>query len=1222
MADLINQQIQANVDNQSINIPQVSPPPVEASSQQELTAPVDFSTNENIDYTESVDVPTPNLRSGLPEVSSQSLPEFTSTPISEQLYFGPSRQQLVRAGTFALPRIRTNTANQLLQNPRLADRNYLFDSRRNRVSSFLERVVGGFYDYALGRNPGEPRGLFGNNFGDFGSGGLGRLFYTLGLLPNVSLGAGADIGREVGARLEALNLDDLLRAGGNWLRNPFDPNNRQQLNEALGSVRYRDLAAQANVFNPALAPLAQFLESPNFRQRRAEFYELTEDGEYLPYFVRALRGDDLSGATFQRQLDNDFNPYGVLGDAEEFERSLTPRPGESANRAVLRTWANYAPRFLAGLAFDIVSDPFTGPANDIARWLTRSRVAEVIVTPPTTPQRMLPAAPDTPPSPMLPGQPQRLLPGEGTTIDIGQATIEYRQFRPIEVRGLPAGIEVQQLDSTPVAVPRGLLVGDTVDQVLTPRPVRRRVLQAIAPQEQWTDVAQRALVSADDLNIRPRSAIELRRVVNAYDNIISTRVRNVNQIEAIVNAIPDKALREYLQLAARPIGRPVPMLPAASDLAKIDTTRLINQLDRPVTEYTENLARQIDQLQDNPESINNIPWYVQSGLQRIVGTVNPDNVRLPSIVASSGAVFYADEESFIKYFDPRVLELGDITPDTVPDPGYVEEMLTMIDMEVDMLQATEDIPYVVNMISYERNPDGTGFIELENVQGRTLYEYLNSEDFNDEQYYDIITRVIDLSQDFYDRGFVHYDLHPGNIMVDDNFDIKFIDLGLSSRAMYHYSAASDLRYSQQLLEEALYDIKNKLLPEVLPELTDVAEQNYSRTFLDVSRIISDRIDEITRIRTEFSTRAYNEVRLELADDLRAINPTREIRARTDDYLAARESMEAAFNDVTDLEAQLHELESMSEPQVFSQVWANYPIPVELQPLVQDGLIKADGSFFNSPRIRALITNTLTYERGAPVLSVTFTVDGELSRVEGIQNDRTLARELRGLLNAWENLTSRPETRTVLFEATPAGVSDADEVMKARRYMRAGFVVYQADGTPMTEPLTVDNLENLGFMIYKHPEIDMSTLTGQVEQAAIDLTTARATNDRLADINRRAQDFPINERELISPTEIGAIVEDADLLELWNMYTQARRVPSPANIQQYWSQFKYTVENQLEDAHRRALAAYDTYENVRAQLAEETRKHNELEHQRRMEQLEQEFKNRDDDLGNGNRSSCL
>lgn len=1221
MADLINQQIQANVANQSIDIPQVTPPPVDSSSQQELTAPVDFSANENIDYTESVDVPTPNLRSGLPEVDSQPLPEFTSTPISEQLYFGPSRQQLVQAGTFVLPQARPNVAGQFLQNARLADRNYLFDSRRNRVSSFLERVVGGFYDYALGRNPGEPRGLFGNNFGDFGAGGLGRLFYTLGLLPNVALGTGADIGRETGARLEALNLDGLLRAGGNWLRNPFDPNNRLQLAEALGSVRYRDLAAQGNVLNPALAPLAQFLESPSFRQSRAEFYDLTEDGEYLPYFVRALRGDDLSAATFQRQLDNDFNPYGVLGDAEDFERSLQPRRGESANRAVLRTWANYAPRFLGGLAFDIVSDPFTGPANDIARWLTRSRVAEVVITPPVTPQRMLPAAPDTPPSPMLPGRPQRLLPGEGTTVDVGRATIEYRQFRPVEVRGLPAGIEVQQLDAVPVAVPRQL-TGDVVDQVLTPRPVRRRVLQAIAPQEQWTDVAQRALVSADDLNIRPRSTIELRRVVNAYDNIISTRVRNVAQIEAIVNAIPDKNLREYLQLAARSIGRPVPMLPAANDLAKIDTARLLDGLDRPVTEYTENLARQIDQLQTNPETVNNVPWYIQDGLQRIVGTVDSDKIRPNSLMATSGAVFYADEESFIKYFDPRVFVEEDITPNTIVDPGYIEEMQMLIDAEVEMLQETEDIPYVVNMISYERNPDGTGFIELENVPGRTLYEYLESEDFNPEQYYEVISRVIDLSQDFYDRGFVHYDLHPGNIMIDDDFNIKFIDLGLASRAMYHYSAASDFQYSQKLLEEALYDITYKLLPEELPEISAIGEQNYSRTFLDVSRLISDRIDEITRIRTEFSNRAYNEVRLELADDLRAINPSREIRARTDDYLAAREQMEDAFNNVTDLEAQLDALENMPAPDVHPRVWVNHPMPVELQPLVQEGLIEADGSFFNSPRIRAQLTNTKTYENGVPIIDVSFTIDGELSRAEGIQNDRTLARELRGLIDAWENLTSRPETRTVMFEATASGVDDADEVMKVRRYMRAGFVPYDTSYQPVTEPITTANYKDLAFMVYKHPEIDISTLTGQVEQAAVDLTSIRAINDRLADVNRRADRYPLNERELMSPMEISTLAENADLVELWNMYNTARRVPSPANIQQYWSQFKYTVENQLEEAHRRALAAYDAYENVRAQLAEETRKHNELEHQRRLEQLEREFRNRDDDLGNGNRSSCL
>jgi RIO-like serine/threonine protein kinase len=191
---------------------------------------------------------------------------------------------------------------------------------------------------------------YGWNFGEMGAGPLGALFYHLGILQNTAQGIGADIGRAIGAFTYGIS------------------------GSVSGNVGLSDF------FN---------IGSQEYQGRVREFYQLTEDGEYLPYTIRALRGDRLGFTNFTYNENNRFQPYAFLGDAEDFtlwqrsdrdseiirrrqagepaspETLPAPPSGQEQLRMQARNAATYGHVFTA-VALDVLTDPF-GPFNNLAR---------------------------------------------------------------------------------------------------------------------------------------------------------------------------------------------------------------------------------------------------------------------------------------------------------------------------------------------------------------------------------------------------------------------------------------------------------------------------------------------------------------------------------------------------------------------------------------------------------------------------------------------------------------------------------------------------------------------------------------------------------------------------------------------------------------------------------------------------------------------------------------
>ena len=90
--------------------------------------------------------------------------------------------------------------------------------------------------------------------------------------------------------------------------------------------------------------------------------------------------------------------------------------------------------------------------------------------------------------------------------------------------------------------------------------------------------------------------------------------------------------------------------------------------------------------------------------------------------------------------------------------------------------AVVDSPYIVKAIDYLRL-DSMEFIALEYVPGKELDEYAAELDF--DQKIDLVTQIGRGILAAHEKGLVHKDLKPENIKVNDEGQIKILDLGLA-----------------------------------------------------------------------------------------------------------------------------------------------------------------------------------------------------------------------------------------------------------------------------------------------------------------------------------------------------------------------------------------------------------------------------------------------------------
>jgi eukaryotic-like serine/threonine-protein kinase len=106
--------------------------------------------------------------------------------------------------------------------------------------------------------------------------------------------------------------------------------------------------------------------------------------------------------------------------------------------------------------------------------------------------------------------------------------------------------------------------------------------------------------------------------------------------------------------------------------------------------------------------------------------------------------------------------------------------------------------------------DGQPFFAMEFIHGMPLDEYARSRGLDPRARLELLARVCDAVQHAHDKGVVHRDLKPGNILVEESGQPKVFDFGVA-----HVTAADLLTTSSQTQTGQLLGTMSYMSPEQL-----------------------------------------------------------------------------------------------------------------------------------------------------------------------------------------------------------------------------------------------------------------------------------------------------------------------------------------------------------------------------------------------------------------------
>lgn len=215
-----------------------------------------------------------------------------------------------------------------------------------------------------------------------------------------------------------------------------------------------------------------------------------------------------------------------------------------------------------------------------------------------------------------------------------------------------------------------------------------------------------------------------------------------------------------------------------------------------------------------------------------------------------GCVFEAEQEQPRRTVALKVIRPGMTSP----------EMLRRFEREWQTLGRLQH-PGIAQV--YEAGSADTGlgvqpYIAMEFIRGTTLLEYAHVQHLGTRQRLELIVKVCDAVHHAHQRGVIHRDLKPGNILVDETGHPKILDLGIArlTNVDEQRTRQTDLG---QLLGTLAYMSPEQLLadPSQLDPRTDVYSLGVILFELLAGRLpytISRRLDEaVHTIREEDPT---------------------------------------------------------------------------------------------------------------------------------------------------------------------------------------------------------------------------------------------------------------------------------------------------------------------------------------------------------------------------------
>ena len=120
------------------------------------------------------------------------------------------------------------------------------------------------------------------------------------------------------------------------------------------------------------------------------------------------------------------------------------------------------------------------------------------------------------------------------------------------------------------------------------------------------------------------------------------------------------------------------------------------------------------------------------------------------------------------------------------------------------------IPVSLEIYEARRGEDGQPFFAMEFIRGKPLDEYARSHSLDLRTCLELLAKICDAVQHAHEKGVVHRDLKPGNILVEESGQPKVVDFGVA-----HVTGADLLSTAGRTRTGQLVGTLNYMSPEQL-----------------------------------------------------------------------------------------------------------------------------------------------------------------------------------------------------------------------------------------------------------------------------------------------------------------------------------------------------------------------------------------------------------------------
>ncbi|GMV06184.1 MAG: hypothetical protein AMXMBFR53_24600 [Gemmatimonadota bacterium] len=158
-----------------------------------------------------------------------------------------------------------------------------------------------------------------------------------------------------------------------------------------------------------------------------------------------------------------------------------------------------------------------------------------------------------------------------------------------------------------------------------------------------------------------------------------------------------------------------------------------------------------------------------------------------------------------------------------PDKASDETARRRFEREARAAASLADNPHTVAVTRFGRLPDGTPWLVMQYVKGRTMAERLQAEgELPVEEATQTLAEVASALETAHAKGIVHRDVRPGNVLWDEERSVcRLTDFGIAAVVSHTGPETTRLTKTGQLLGDPRYLSPEQLLDQDLTELADI-----------------------------------------------------------------------------------------------------------------------------------------------------------------------------------------------------------------------------------------------------------------------------------------------------------------------------------------------------------------------------------------------------------------